>query len=558
MGVAGKDRMAERKIPETAPQLVVANRFLLKHMLGTGGMASVWVAHHLTLNVDVAIKFIDPVLAENPELRSRFSQEAKAAAAINSPHVVSILDCGVDERDRPYIAMELLRGIDLADHLAQKGTLDLEETAQILVQASRGLSKAHTAKVIHRDLKPENLFLCDDEEEGGFVVKILDFGVAKVSRDESPMHKTSTGIVIGTPPYMSPEQATGMPDIDYRADLYSLGAVIYHCLTGGPPFEASALAALVLSIVSKPPRPVSTFRNDLPEGIDTWFARALHKDAADRFQSAREMADAFLAAISPDVPKGLLRGTWSDLRPSLSATGPRVVISAQPQGGSSARSQSLRGKSPSDTMHSATGSDSGGDAAPAIVACLIQQSESDDTVLNRVDFSEEASPMTVRSPSRNAERVVLDDLTNTGDSDSVIELDCVTVGGDTQVVNMDSLYDGDSEDSSPANPADVKKANVPTNAPGIRIPTEPRVVAVTSEVDAARAILHHADATANTAKTRALGRTLSTEDSGTQSPFKFAVAFVGTFLLVLVVLLAGWRLYVQATVTAPATTRTVR
>jgi serine/threonine-protein kinase len=282
-----------------APGLVIVNRFRLIRQLGEGGMGCVWRASHLTLGIDVAVKFIDTSLLKFGEIRSRFAQEAMAAARIRSPHVVNILDYGTDTTGRPYIAMELLEGEDLAHRLERERTLSVAETAQVITQACRGLSKAHAGGIIHRDMKPENLFLCEEEE--GFLLKILDFGVAKAQLTADVGHQTALGAVIGTPAYMSPEQARG-DKVDFRCDLYSLASVAYHALVGEPPFPAENLHSLLVGLIARMPTPISIRKPQLTAKFDPWFAKALAKLPDDRFQSAREMAETFVALCSSVGP----------------------------------------------------------------------------------------------------------------------------------------------------------------------------------------------------------------------------------------------------------------
>ncbi len=262
-------------------------------------MGCVWRASHLTLGIDVAVKFIDTSLVKFGEIRSRFAQEAMAAARIRSPHVVNILDYGTDTTGRPYIAMELLEGEDLAHRLERVRTLSVAETAQIITQTCRGLGKAHAGGIIHRDLKPENLFLCEEDE--GFLLKILDFGVAKAQLTADVGHQTALGAVIGTPAYMSPEQARG-DQVDFRCDLYSLASVAYHALVGEPPFPAENLHSLLVGLIARMPTPVSIRKPELTAKFDPWFAKALAKSPNDRFQSAREMAETFQALCSSVGP----------------------------------------------------------------------------------------------------------------------------------------------------------------------------------------------------------------------------------------------------------------
>jgi eukaryotic-like serine/threonine-protein kinase len=280
---------------DLAPGQVIAGRFCLTRLLGKGGMGSVWVARHLTLNVDVALKFIDAAVARRGDVLSRFAQEAQAAAQVKSPHVVQVLDYGADSLGRPYIAMELLQGEELARRLERTPYLPIGDVCRVVMQACRGLQRAHAAGIVHRDLKPENLFLVDDEE--GFVTKVLDFGIAKANSPVGAVtHHTGAGEILGTPLYMSPEQALGNVEVDFRTDLYSLAVVAFHCLTGTVPFVSEALGELIVKVSTEPVPPARALRPDLPPAVDAWFARALHKDPARRFSSAREMGDTFLQA----------------------------------------------------------------------------------------------------------------------------------------------------------------------------------------------------------------------------------------------------------------------
>ncbi len=283
--------------PDPFPGEVIAGRFRLDRPLGKGGMGSVWAAWHLGLNVEVALKFIDPAFArgEGEGAALHFAREAQAAARAKGPHVVNVLDYGADEAGRPYLAMELLQGHELARLLERAGRLPPADVCRIVVHACRGLARAHAAGIVHRDLKPENLFLVDDEDEG-FVVKVLDFGIAQAG---GPARPDARGRVLGTPLYMSPEQASGRDDVDFRSDLYSLGVVAFRCLTGELPFapEGPDEPGFGPDDLSPPtPRP------DLPPALEVWLRRALQRDPARRFASAREMADAFATACG--LPSG--------------------------------------------------------------------------------------------------------------------------------------------------------------------------------------------------------------------------------------------------------------
>lgn len=267
---------------------ILAGKYRLLSLLGRGGMGSVWRAEHLSLQAPVAVKMIDPQIAQAPEALSRFHREAQAAAALRSPNVVQILDHGVDETTHaPFIVMELMEGESLADRLARSGRLSPVDTSRIVLQMARALTRAHAAGIVHRDLKPDNVFLVKNEDEE--VAKILDFGIAK-----SDVHRvgaaTATGTVMGTAYYMSPEQISGSKVVDHRSDLWAVGVIAHECLTGNKPFESETLGGIVLKICTEPIRTPSLLGN-VPAGFDQWFQRAVMRDPALRFQSARELAD---------------------------------------------------------------------------------------------------------------------------------------------------------------------------------------------------------------------------------------------------------------------------
>jgi serine/threonine protein kinase len=282
--------------PSVFPGATISGRFRIERLLGRGSMGSVWLARHLALDVDVAVKFIDAAFRNQHDHRSRFVLEAQAAARINSPHVVNVLDFGEDG-DRLYIAMEYLVGEDLGSFLERAPRLSVEVTARILAHACRGLGKAHALGIAHRDIKPENLFLCGDVDDEGFVVKILDFGVAKLAQKSGAPSGTSAGQLIGSPAFMSPEQARGLPEVDGRSDLFSLGVVAYHCLTGTTPFGGESLTDILFGIIGADPEPVTRLVPGLPRALDAWFDRALEKDPARRFASAKDMSQGFYSAI---------------------------------------------------------------------------------------------------------------------------------------------------------------------------------------------------------------------------------------------------------------------
>jgi serine/threonine protein kinase len=257
-----------------------------------------WVAEHRALRTEVAIKFLGDDRASDPAAARRVAREAAAAARVKSPHVVQVLDHGVWQ-GTPFIVMELLEGCDLGAHLAARGALALDETAAILHQLARALEKAHSVGVVHRDVKPSNVFLCD---AGGEVfVKLLDFGLAQAAASlESSISAAHAGA--GTPPYMSPEQLVGEA-VDGRSDIWSMGALAFHCLTGKRPFDGESLGAIALAVHTlSMPRP-SELRPGLPPAVDDWFARVCARARDERFASAVDAALELARALGVDLSR---------------------------------------------------------------------------------------------------------------------------------------------------------------------------------------------------------------------------------------------------------------
>ena len=277
---------------QTRAGRVLADRYRLVRLIGRGGMGAVWEAEHLALGTPVAIKLIKPELAEGEHARARFLHEARAAASLRGPHVVQILDYGVDEGE-PYIAMERIEGESLADRL-RRGTLSPEELLGVVSQTCRAIAKAHAAGIVHRDLKPDNVFLGTDG------VKVLDFGIAKAVHSDTMDARTQSGAIVGTPFYMSPEQARDGSLADPRSDLWSVAVISYECLVGGRPFDSESLPALSVQILVDP-IPVPSEHGEVPPGFDAWFARATQRDPSLRFQSARELVEALAAALGLDA-----------------------------------------------------------------------------------------------------------------------------------------------------------------------------------------------------------------------------------------------------------------
>jgi len=274
---------------------LIADRYRLERKLGAGGMGSVWRAHDQSLDSVCAIKLVDPEKVADEEVRVRFQREAKAAARIRCANVVDVFDHGI-WNGVPFIVMEYLEGEDLGTRLDRCGTLSPPEVYEIVVQVSRGLVRAHAAGIVHRDLKPENVFLVPGDEQE--VAKVLDFGIAKHDAYSITDKTTKTGSFLGTPYYVSPEQARGKP-VDWRSDLWSLAIIVFQCLTGRPPFESEALGELMGLIIYEPIPKLSDRNPRLGPALDAWEAGARR---------------AFLAAYTEAMQGSGLFASYDDVR----------------------------------------------------------------------------------------------------------------------------------------------------------------------------------------------------------------------------------------------------
>jgi eukaryotic-like serine/threonine-protein kinase len=282
---------------------LIAHRYRLEEVIGQGGVGEVWRAHDIREDRKIAIKLIHAKLADSADARARFLREAELAARISSEHVVRILDRGVAQDGRPFIAMEYLVGTSLRDRLIEEGSLSMHDVARLLPGLSRALDEAHEAGLVHRDLKPENVFLVRVGDEQA--PKILDFGVAKViGLLDSAVPGTVTGDLRGTPCYMSPEQVQGLRNVDRKADLWALGVIVFECITGVRPFEGSGLGPLVAKILVGPTPIPSRVAPEalLNPAVDAWMLRALARDPAARFASAGELAASFERAVNSASP----------------------------------------------------------------------------------------------------------------------------------------------------------------------------------------------------------------------------------------------------------------
>ncbi len=292
-----------------SPGQVIRGRYRLERFIGAGGMASVWEAYDSRVGEDVAIKLLARNLLGNSEARLRFTREGQAAGALRSKFVVRLFDAGETEDEVPFLVMELLEGETLEQRLQRAPRVTIEDIVRIGVQSARGLSHAHRRGIVHRDIKPGNIFLHQRTASPGAapVAKLLDFGVAKLPAALADGGASAVGAVLGTPDFMSPEQVRGLPTVDTRSDLYSLGMVVFTMLAARLPWTATAFGDLVLSICTAPLPLPSASVPGLPGALDTWFQRACAREPGERFQSAHDLALAlhFAAGLEGEMSQYL-------------------------------------------------------------------------------------------------------------------------------------------------------------------------------------------------------------------------------------------------------------
>ncbi len=282
-------------------------------------MGSVWLAEHLTLNSWVAVKLMDPSIASTVEGAERFKREAQAAASLRSAHVVQVLDYGVHE-ETPFLVMELLQGQSLADCLEREKRLLPERALSVITQVARAIGRAHAGGIVHRDLKPDNIFLVREDDQE--LAKVLDFGIAKTTGPRFGGMETRTGVTMGTPYYMSPEQVEGKRALDHRSDLWSLTVIACECLTGVRPFDGETFGELLLNICARPVTPPSRLGFYLP-GFDEWFAKGTNRDPEQRFASAQELASKLADVVAGRAQPLLLSAPR--------ASGPDATLPMDPQ-----------------------------------------------------------------------------------------------------------------------------------------------------------------------------------------------------------------------------------
>ena len=280
---------------------VLAGKYRVEKVLGFGGMGVVVSAFRGDLEQRVAVKFLSQAAAERPDAAERFRREARAAAKIRSEHVARVLDVGTLETGLPYMVMEYLEGNDIADELRRHPYLPINDAVDYILQAIEALAEAHAAGVVHRDLKPGNLFLAR-RADGSRRVKVLDFGISKALTGSSveELSLTKTAALIGSPLYMAPEQMRSAKDVDIRADIWSLGAMLYEMLTGQPPYTGESIPQLCAALLHDDPLPLRQHRAEIPEGLEQAVLRCLMKDRLQRFPTVFELGRALLPYAMPD------------------------------------------------------------------------------------------------------------------------------------------------------------------------------------------------------------------------------------------------------------------
>jgi serine/threonine protein kinase len=270
---------------------LVGGKYRIVRLLARGGMGVVYEAQHVVVRRRFAIKFLRPDLAERREILTRFQREAEAAGALENENVAAAVDFGIAEDGAPYIVMEYLVGESLADLLARERRLPIARAADLVAQACHGVASAHAAGIVHRDLKPQNLFVCR-RQDGTDLIKVLDFGIAKLQAADDASAATRTGMVLGTAAYMSPEQARGDRVIDNRADVYALGAILYELLSLKRPHPGGSQNAILHHIATQPALPLASIEPDLPGELVDVIDRALDSNPGARPASVESLAEA--------------------------------------------------------------------------------------------------------------------------------------------------------------------------------------------------------------------------------------------------------------------------
>jgi serine/threonine-protein kinase len=305
-------------MPLPAGQLF--GNYRVVRLLGQGGFGEVYLAENPHLDRRAAVKVLHSAMAQDKELVRRFLNEARAASAIRHPNIIDVFDAGMTPEGSPYILMEFLEGVSLQTRLADSGRMLLPQALDVAGQAGSALAAAHEAGIVHRDLKPENLFLVPDRTSpNGERVKVLDFGIAKIKHHggKGGTVRTQTGLIMGSPAYMSPEQCKDSADVDHRSDIYSFGTIVYEMLAGRTPFVGATGTELLVKHLTETPQPLRELTPDVPAPVEAAIARALARERDDRFENMTS----FVAALSAGAGRTeFVQGSEAAARDPLAAT----------------------------------------------------------------------------------------------------------------------------------------------------------------------------------------------------------------------------------------------
>ncbi len=276
----------------------LSGRYLVTRKVGQGGMGAVYEATHTLINKRVAVKVLLEKYAQREAIVARLKQEAQLASSVGNEHIIDITDFGTTEDGRTFVVMEFLEGESMAECLARETKLSEQRILRIVSQASSALVAAHDKGVVHRDIKPENLFLLKRKEQD--FVKVVDFGISKslrASSEEEAPRLTQTGMVLGTPLYMSPEQARGDDELDHRVDIYAIGVIMYEASTGRVPFLGNNYLSVISQVLNEEPKPLRELRPELSEEFEAIVLRAMAKDRRDRYKDATELVNDITALL---------------------------------------------------------------------------------------------------------------------------------------------------------------------------------------------------------------------------------------------------------------------
>jgi eukaryotic-like serine/threonine-protein kinase len=340
------------------PGEVIAGKYSVEEVLGEGGMGVVLAARHTSLGQRVAIKFLIGQAAADPTAVARFLREARAAAVLSNEHIARVHDVGTLETGEPYLVMEYLAGADLGEILRRLGTIPVPDAVGAVLQACEGLAEAHARGIIHRDLKPSNLFV-STRMDGTPLVKVLDFGISKMTEitwDGQPESLTASGLVMGSPLYMSPEQIRSSRDVDVRGDVWALGVILYELLSGVAPFAANTMGATLAKIFSETPPPVGRLRPEVPQELSAVVAQCLEKDLARRVQNVGELA----SRLAPFANREDVVSAERILRVSGIPAAPAAPPAASPVASTVGPGEAPRGRTPGPQPAPASASQSSG------------------------------------------------------------------------------------------------------------------------------------------------------------------------------------------------------